>query len=55
MDNTSWRINAYTYRDGYYQLVEFASGLSHAHADKFFKVLRDTDSFAKIEMTKLPE
>tara|TARA_B110000858_G_scaffold124779_1_gene142227 strand:- start:340 stop:534 length:195 start_codon:yes stop_codon:yes gene_type:complete len=54
MNNTSWVINAYTFNAGYYQLAEFASGLSHAHADKFFKRLRDTNRFAKIEMVQLP-
>tara|TARA_R110000868_G_scaffold319821_2_gene580800 strand:+ start:302 stop:466 length:165 start_codon:yes stop_codon:yes gene_type:complete len=53
--NDSWTINAYTFKAGYYQLAEFASGLSHFHADKFFKQLRDTNKFAKLEMVKLPE
>lgn len=55
MNNTSWTINAYTFNSGYYQLAEFASGLSHTHADTFFKRLRDTNRFAKIEMVQLPE
>lgn len=55
MNNTSWIINAYTFNAGCYQLAEFASGLSHSHADKFFKRLRDTNRFAKIEMVQLPE
>ena len=54
MNNTSWTINAYTFNAGYYQLAEFASGLSHAHADKFFKQLREKNLFAKIEMVQLP-
>ena len=54
MNNTSWTINAYTFNAGYYQLAEFASGLSHAHADKFFKQMRETNRFAKIEMVQLP-
>lgn len=49
-----WTVNAYTFNSGYYQLAEFASGMSHQHADKFFKRLRETDRFAKIEMVKLP-
>ena len=54
MNNTHWTINAYTFKNGYYQLAEFASGLSHAHADKFFKQLREKNIFAKIEMVQLP-
>lgn len=54
MNNTYWTINAYTFHGGYYRLAEFASGLSHHHADKFFKRLRDTNRFAKIEMVQLP-
>lgn len=55
MNNTSWVINAYTFNAGYYQLAEFASGLSRAHADKFVKRMRDTNTFAKIEMIQLPK
>ena len=54
MNNTSWTINAYTFKNGYYQLAEFASGLSYSHADKFFKMMRETNRFAKIEMVQLP-
>ena len=53
--NDSWTINAYTFNAGYYQLAEFASGLSHSHADKFFKRLYNSNKFAKLEMVKLPE
>jgi hypothetical protein len=53
MKDTSWTINAYTFKGGYYQLAEFATGLGYAHADKFFKQLRNTNKFAKIEMVEV--
>jgi hypothetical protein len=55
MMNDRWVVQAYTFKGGYYQLAEFASGLSHRHAADSFKRWHDTNKFAKLEMTQLPK
>ena len=43
-------VKAYSFTDGKFTLSEWASGFYHDQADKYFKQLRETNSFAKIEM-----
>lgn len=46
----SWAVKAYKMIDGKELLDEWASGFSHNQADQYFKSLRDTNEFSKIEM-----
>jgi hypothetical protein len=48
----SWTVKAYTFNDGNYEMVEWASGFAYKQADTYFKSLYDSNAFAKLEMTK---
>jgi hypothetical protein len=46
----SFTVKAYKFIEEKYELMAWAAGLNHQHADKYYKQLRDTNSFAKLEM-----
>jgi len=49
----SYTIKAYVWKNGAEELAEWASGFGHRQADQYFKALRATKDFAKIEMTMI--
>lgn len=53
VDREEFTVKAYDFTDGEYQLSEWASGFSYSQADRYLKQLRDTKSFARLEMTKV--
>ena len=47
-----WTIKAYKMVDGKQSLDMWASGLSHRHADSYFKSLRNSNEYSTVEMKK---
>ncbi len=47
----SYTVKAYVWKNGSKELVEWASEFTHRQADQYFKSLRDSEKFAKIEMS----
>jgi hypothetical protein len=45
-----FRIEAFSFKDGEYQLQEFATGFAHKQAADYFRRLHDSNAFAKITM-----
>jgi len=50
MHNKYWTILAFSYKDGKYELQEFASGFAHKQASDYFRQLYDTNKYAKLTM-----
>lgn len=48
-----WSVTAYKIVNGKESLVQWASGFSHFHAQKYFKQLRNTNEFSKLHMHKV--
>lgn len=53
VDREKFTVKAYDFTDGKYLLSEWASGFSYSQAERYLKQLRDTKSFARLEMTKV--
>ena len=49
-NNKYYTVQAYFYKDGKYELQEYASGLSHNPAADYFRRLHDTNEYAKLTM-----
>tara|TARA_Y100000389_G_C16983460_1_gene281435 strand:- start:18 stop:191 length:174 start_codon:yes stop_codon:yes gene_type:complete len=55
MLNKYFRIEAFSFKNGEYQLQEFATGIAHKQAGDYFRRLHDTNEFAKITMKPTEE
>ena len=55
MLNKYWRIEAFFWKNGKYQLQEFATGLAHKQAGDYFRRLHDTNEYAKLTMKPVGE
>ena len=54
-ENAYWTVKAYNWdsQTKNFVLSEWASGFSYSQAERYLKQLRDTKSFARLEMTKV--
>ena len=55
MHNKYWRIEAFFWKNGKYELQEFATGLAHKQAGDYFRRLHDTNEYAKLTMKPVGE
>lgn len=54
-NNKYYTVRAYLYKDGEYELQEYASGFAHEQAANYFRRLHDTNEYAKLTMTPMKE
>lgn len=52
-NNKYYTVRAYFYKDGEYELQEYASGFAHEQAANYFRRLHDTNEYAKLTMTPM--
>jgi hypothetical protein len=50
MHSKYFRIEAFYFKNGKYELQEFATGLAHKQAADYFRRLHDTNEYAKLTM-----
>ena len=49
-ENKYWTVKAFFFKNGKYELQEFADGLAHKQAGDYFRRLHDTNEYAKLTM-----
>ena len=50
-----WKVEAFTFKDGEYELREFGTGFKYDQARSYYWSLYDSNKFAKLQMTRLDE
>ena len=48
-----WKVEAFFFKNGEYQLQHFISGLTHSKAREYYWQLYDTDEYAMLKMSRL--
>jgi hypothetical protein len=50
-----WSVKAFFFRDGKYELQEFATGMAYDQARSYYWSLYDSNKFAMLKMTRLDQ
>ncbi len=53
MHNIYWKVEAFFFKNGEYQLQEFISGMTHSKAREYYWKLHDTNEYAMLKMSRL--
>ena len=53
MHDVYWKVEAFFFKNGEYQLQEFISGMTYSKAREYYWQLHDTNEYAMIKMSRL--
>ena len=53
MHNVYWKVEAFSFKNGCYELQEYGSGFNYDQARSYYWALHDSDKFAMLKMSRL--
>ena len=53
MHDVYWKVEAFFFKNGEYQLQEYISGMTYSKAREYYWQLHDTNEYAMIKMSRL--